>query len=86
MPPHGQHISGELRNQLIDVCRASGADLNQAVQALVDTFMIAVIATAPDADAAERNLRNITNDMLNQIHQSYAQYHAMLAAQRHTRQ
>jgi hypothetical protein len=68
------------------VCRASGADVNQAVQALVDAFMIAVIATAPDADAAERNLRHITDDMLANIHQSYAEYHTMVAAQRHTRQ
>jgi hypothetical protein len=75
-----------LRNQLLETCWASGLDVNHVVQAAVDVLMISLIALGPDADAAERNIRRITDDMLANIRQSYAEYHAMVAAQRNTRQ
>ena len=60
--------------------------VSEVVQALVDALMISLIAVGPDVTTAESNIRNITNDMLANIHQSYAEYHAMVAAQRNTRQ
>jgi hypothetical protein len=69
---------------LLETCRASGADTNQVVQAIVDALMITLIIVGPDSDTAARNIRNIANDMLNQVHKSYDEYHAMVAAQRNT--
>jgi hypothetical protein len=71
-----------LRDDLLEVCRASGADVNEVAQALVDALQITLIVVGPDADAAERNIRNIATDMLDQIHKSYAEYHAMVEARR----
>jgi hypothetical protein len=75
-----------LRDQLLDVCGATGADVNAVVQALVDCLMISLIAVGPDADAAEKNIRNVAADMLANVDRAYREYHAMAEAQRGRRQ
>jgi hypothetical protein len=75
-----------LRDQLIDTFRASGANVNEVAQALVDVLMVTIIAAAPDADAAERNLRHVCDDMYANIRRSYEEWHAMAAARRMPRQ
>jgi hypothetical protein len=76
----------ELRKQLLEVCWASGADVNQVAQALVDTLMITLVQLGPDADNAERNLRNITDDMLQNIRTFFSDYHSQIEARRATQQ
>jgi hypothetical protein len=75
-----------LRDELLEVCRRSAADVNEVLQAAVDVLMITVIAVGPDADAAERNIRRVADDMLGNVHRAYDQYHAMAAARRAVRQ
>jgi hypothetical protein len=75
-----------LRNTLLNNCWASGADVNQVIQTLLDVMMISVIAASPDVDTAERNVRHIADDMISNIHRAYAEFHAMATAQRGPRQ
>jgi hypothetical protein len=68
MPLHDQQtlqIAGALRNQLLQTCCESRADVNETVQAIVDVLMLTLIMVGPDA---ERNIRRIADDMLDQIH------------------
>lgn len=75
-----------LREQILDVCNAANPDMNVLVQTLVDVLMVTLIAVGPDADAAERNLRRITQDMLGNIRRAYGEYHDMREASLTTRQ
>jgi hypothetical protein len=59
------------REKPLQTLWASHADVNQVVQALVDALMISVIAVGPDADAAERNMRRICDDMNAGIRRMY---------------
>jgi hypothetical protein len=74
------------RDELLEVCRAFGADVNEVAQALVAALQITLIMVGPDDDSAERNIRRIADDMLNQIHQSYREFHEMAESRRHLRQ
>jgi hypothetical protein len=56
------------------------------VQAAVDLIMISIIAAAPDADAAQRDIANVTQVMRDRIREAHADYHAMAEAQRSTQQ
>jgi hypothetical protein len=75
-----------LRDELLQACRASGGTVHAVVQAIVDTLMVSIIAVAPNVDAAEADIRNITQCMRENIRKSYAEFHDMAAAQRGTRQ
>jgi hypothetical protein len=75
-----------LRDELLQACRASGGTVHAVVQAIVDTLMVWIIAVAPNVDAAEADIRNITQCMRENIRKSYAEFHDMAAAQRGTRQ
>jgi hypothetical protein len=78
--------SRELRKQLLEICWASGADVNEVAQVLVDILMITLVQVGPNADVAEKNLRNISTDMLNNIRMFFADYHSQVEARRATRQ
>jgi hypothetical protein len=84
--PQSLEIAGALRNRLIEVCANSGATVNQCTQALVTALQQTLIMVGPHADTAARNIRHIADDMLNSIHRSYSEYHAILEAKRNTRQ
>jgi hypothetical protein len=75
-----------LRERLAAVCNESGASVPQVIQACVDVLMAAVCQSAPDAQHAAANIRAISKCMCNNIERAYAEYHAMLAAERATRQ
>jgi len=64
-----------LRNQILDACQRH--NVNDAAQALVDSLMILLIASAPDIDAAERSVIAVGSDMRSNIRRAYAEYHAM---------
>jgi hypothetical protein len=79
-------ISGVLRNQILELCSASGVNVNQVLQAFVDCLVVAVITTASDADTAADNLDQICGDMRRDIREAYAEYHEMAKAQGKTQQ
>jgi hypothetical protein len=69
-----------LRNQILDACQS--CDVNHAAQALVDSLMILLIASAPDEASAERAVRAVGSDMADNIVTSYREYHALRKATR----
>jgi hypothetical protein len=75
-----------LRNRLLDACWKSNTDVNTVIASILDTLMISVIAASPSPDAAERNVRAITDDMIANIHRAYAEFHAMHEGLKATRQ
>jgi hypothetical protein len=75
-----------LRDELLDVCRESGATVHEVVQAIIDALMISIIVVAPTVDDAERDITNIAECMRTNIRKSYGEFHDMAAAQRGPRQ
>lgn len=80
------HQTPPLRDRVLELCADSGADVNEVAQALVDCLAIVLIQVGPDAAAAERNIRNIAEDMLRDIHKSYREFHDMVEAHQARRQ
>jgi hypothetical protein len=74
VPAFQEGESTVLLQQLLDTCNESRADVNQIVEALMNAMLLAVITVSPDADAAERNIINIANDMRAQIRQKFAEF------------
>ncbi len=75
-----------LRDIILADCCEFTTRQHATVQALTDALMIALIAAAPNVDAAVRDLRNICRCMEVNMRQSYTEYHGMAEAQRSTRQ
>jgi hypothetical protein len=75
-----------LRDKLLADCYEFATTQHATVQALVDALMISLIVAAPNAEAAERDIRNICRCMEINMRQSYREYHDMAEAQRSTRQ
>lgn len=48
--------------------------------------MISLIAAAPNAGSAQRDINNICDTMKGRIREAYREYHDMAEAQRSTRQ
>jgi hypothetical protein len=55
-------------------------------QALVETLMISIVAAAPDADSAERDINLICRTMQEHVRDLYAQYYEGMADAQQTRQ
>jgi hypothetical protein len=75
-----------LRDELLEACRESGGTVHEVVQAIVDTLMMSIFIAAPTVDDAERDIRNITQTMRDNVRKSYGEFHNMAEAQRVPRQ
>jgi hypothetical protein len=75
-----------LRDELLETCRASGADARGTLQAAIDLIMLAVCLGAPTIDDAERDITKISECMRANIRRAYSELHDLLEAQRSPRQ
>jgi hypothetical protein len=74
-----------VRQQLLDVCRRS-ANANVVIQALLETMMIAVVASTASADEALSCFRALSQSMEANAAKCWDEYHAMAEAQQQPRQ
>jgi hypothetical protein len=60
--------------------------MHATTQALVDVIMFSIVMAAPNEDAAQRDVDNVTQVMRDSIRRAYREHHALVEAQRSTRQ
>ena len=60
-----------LRDELLNLCRESGASVPEVAQALIDTLTFTLLLASPSVDDAERDVRNIAESMCANIRKSY---------------